>query len=373
MRILQLANFYHPRSGGLRTSVDAFAAGYAEAGHQVVLAVPGAVPSVEPGPTRTVVTMRAPRLPGSGGYRTIVDRRTVAELVTSLRPDVIELSDKTTLAMIVTSLAPRPPVVLFSHERLDQVVQLRLPDALQRSRLADRWTRRLVGRVDAVVCASSFAAGEMEQHGAHVHRIPLGVDLDTFAPPAACRTGDRARVVYVGRLSLEKCPHDAIDAVHRLHRWGHPVELLVVGDGPMRAELERRAPAGVVRFLGHVADRRVVAEIVGSADVAVAPSPHETFGLAALEALACGTAVATVAEGAIAELITPDTGAVARPGVEGLAAAILEVLGGDRATQRSSARRRAEQFPWARAVDSMLELFVGCLAGRESTAVRSVA
>ena len=97
MRIVQLANFYGGRSGGLRTAVDRWGAGYAGAGHDVVLIVPGADPGEETlnsGVTR--ITVAAPRIPASGGYR-LASARRVADVLANLRPDALEVSDRLTL------------------------------------------------------------------------------------------------------------------------------------------------------------------------------------------------------------------------------------------------------------------------------------
>ncbi len=385
MRILQLANFYHPRSGGLRTAIDAFADGYAAAGHEVVLVVPGAARDLRRTAERTIITLRGPRLPRSGGYRTIVDQRSVQEVIRRVQPDVIELSDKTTLARMVAAMPDRPPVVMFSHERLDRVIALHVPNRLGSSgrvaQITDRWTRRLVRGVDAVVCASQFAATEVRRVGAgNICYIPLGVDLLRFQPGAADRPPeavasmvrrrrpDVARVVYVGRLSSEKHPDDALAAFERLFEAGRRAEMIVAGDGPMRAELERAATGYPVTFAGHLVDRAAIAALIASADVAIAPSPNETFGLAALEAMACGTPVVGIEGGAVAELIVPDAGAVGRPGPNGLAAACGRLLDGRRERQPAAARARAEQFPWSRSIDSMLELFEAVRTGARSVA-----
>jgi alpha-1,6-mannosyltransferase len=366
VRILQLANFYHATSGGLRTAIDAFAAGYVGAGHEVFLVIPGRRRGVAVVDGKTVFCLRSPKVPQSGGYRTVIDQRSVTALIERIRPDVIELNDRTTLARIVTHQARRPPVVLFSHERLDLAISRRTPGPLDPARLVDAWTRRLLARVNATVCASEFAAEELDRLGpAPSRRVPLGVDLECFRP--AC-TGERSgpteptwsagshhRAVYVGRLSSEKHAGDAVAAVDRLVRSGRLVELLVVGDGPERADLERRAAGLPVRFVGHIGNRAEVASVLRRADVAVVPSPRETFGLAALEAMASGTPVAAVAGGAVAELVTPGAGAVGR-GVEGLATAIASLFEGDRHQQRLAARRRAEEFSWDRSVTAMLDL-----------------
>ena len=64
-----------------------------------------------------------------------------------------------------------------------------------------------------------------------------------------------------------------------------------------------------MEMVGHLADRSSVAGLLASADVVMAPGPVETFGLAALEALACGTPVVAASTSAVAELV----GGVARP------------------------------------------------------------
>jgi alpha-1,6-mannosyltransferase len=243
---------------------------------------------------------------------------------------------------------------------------------LQPRRLVNAWTRRLAARVDAIVCASDFSAAEFERlTPSWIQRVPLGVDLETFCPGAADESttsdlgwsgGAHHRAVFVGRLSPEKHAHDAIAAVARLVRSGRLTELVVVGDGPQRDELHRLGDGLPIRFVGHIADRATVAGILRRADVAILPSPIETFGLSCLEAMACGTPVATVNGGAVSELVTPGSGVVARPG--GLADAVAALFEGDRLLQRLEARRRAEEFPWQRTVDAMLDIHAAAVSSR---------
>jgi alpha-1,6-mannosyltransferase len=77
--------------------------------------------------------------------------------------------------------------------------------------------------------------------------------------------------------------------------------LVVAGDGPLRGRLERaaRRKALPVQFAGFVTDPKHLATLLASADVVVAPGPVETFGLAALEALACGTPVVVSGDSAL--------------------------------------------------------------------------
>ncbi|GHG52529.1 glycosyltransferase [Streptomyces griseocarneus] len=223
-------------------------------------------------------------------------------------------------------------------------------------RAADAWNRRLAGAFDAVVAASAFSAAEFGRLGGRVvlHRVPLGVDLEVFAP--APGRGDGVGLVYSGRLSAEKWPHLPLRAVAVLRRRGMDVRLDVLGDGPERGRLERwAATAGLpVRFHGHVAGRRGVAAVLARADVALVPCAVESFGLSALEAPACGTPVVTADRGAARELVVPGAGAVAPAGsAAGMADAVTRVLAWPEEARRATARARAEEFGWARTVERM--------------------
>lgn len=360
MHILQLANFYHPTSGGLRTAVDALGDGYANAGHRVTLVVPGRERLFSASPERDVITLPGRKLPGSGGYRAVLDRRAVAEVVESLRPDVVEVSDKTTLARTIAGLGSRPPAVLISHERLDDILGRRVGGRHRVASLTDRWTAHLSAQFEAVVCPSRFASEEfLRVTTPNLWLVPLGVDLAVFHPEArtaADETDHTDRLVLVSRLSPEKNPEEAVMALRLLRRIGRDATLTVVGDGPLRDRMRELAGDAPVEFLGHVASRKRVAEQLANADVALCPAPSETFGLSALEALACGTPVATGPTGAVGETITSTCGRQARPGRHGLASALVDLLDGDRSAQRRAARGRAEEYPWQRTVDAMLDV-----------------
>jgi alpha-1,6-mannosyltransferase len=97
MRVVQVANFYGPRSGGLRTAVDRLGAEYCPAGHYVFLIVPGQHPDwveLETGVTR--ISLPARLIPFTGGYRAVLPRP-VTSLLEDLEPDAIEVSDRLTL------------------------------------------------------------------------------------------------------------------------------------------------------------------------------------------------------------------------------------------------------------------------------------
>ena len=132
--------------------------------------------------------------------------------------------------------------------------------------------------------------------------------------------------------------------------------LAVAGGGPLRATLQAEAAArGLpVRFLGHVGDRDELAALLATADVAIAPGPVETFGLAALEALASGTPVVASAESALPEVLGA-AGLAAKGEGPAYATAIRTLMSRPEDERRKAARQQAERYPWSAAVAGFLQ------------------
>lgn len=290
IRIAQLANFVGPTSGGMKVAVGHLGAGYVAAGAERLLVVPGPVTTMRHTPEGIVMTVRARQVPG--GYRMILDARPVLDALEAFGPTSIELSDKWTLTAALGWARRRGvPTALFSHERLDAMLPLRLGLERGLTRPIAMYNTLLRKRADAIVVTSDFAAQEFRRltpaNPAPIHRVPLGVDLDGFRPPCAPPPdGGMIRLVHVGRLSREKHPHLAVRTALALHARGIPVRLDVYGEGPHRQELEALAGSGPVTFHGHLPDRHALARAIGGAHASLSVSPGETFGLAVLEALA---------------------------------------------------------------------------------------
>lgn len=330
MRVAQVANFYGPRSGGLRTAVDRLGAEYCAAGHEVFLIVPGPTAThttLPSGVTRISVPARA--IPFTGGYRAVMPAP-VTTLLEQLAPNAIEVSDRFTLRSLGRWGARQGvTTVMISHERLDRLTGQIMPKRLAR-RIADLANRRTAANYDTVLCTTSFAREEFDRIGAtNVMTVPLGVDLDMFHPRRFCtRTRNRwaapgqVLLVHCGRLSVEKRADRSIDALAALRDSGVDARLVIAGDGPMRARLQRQAARLPVDFTGFIDSRNAVATLLASADVALAPGPHETFGLAALEALACGTPAVVSRTSALSEILTSDSGACADNDPHAIAAAV---------------------------------------------------
>ena len=360
MRIVRLANFVTTHSGGLRTALRNLGEGYQAAGHEAVLIVPGRERSDRMTSQGRVITLPSAPLPRTGGYRVMAGRRELTKLLDDLEPDRIEVSDRATLRWTGQWARQRGVgSMMVSHESLAGLLGVwGMP---KRDALADRLNLRTAETFDEIVCTTAFAAAEFRRLGVpNLVEVPLGVDLEEFHPrraDAAVRAcyarPDELLVVFCSRLSAAKRPELAVDTVAALRAGKVPAVLVMAGDGTRRAALAYRAARLPVRFAGHIADRSAVAALLASADVVVAPGPVETFGLAALEALACGTPVVVNAAGALPEVVG-DAGVAVAGTPEAFADGVRALMDRPERDRRAAARARAERFGWPRAVDGFL-------------------
>ncbi|MET0415244.1 MAG: glycosyltransferase [Actinoplanes sp.] len=360
MRIVRLANFVTTHSNGLRTALRNLGEGYQRAGHEAVLIVPGQERSDRMTSQGRIITLPSAPLPRTGGYRVMTGRAELTRLLDELEPDRIEVSDRTTLRWTGGWARQRGVgSMMVSHESLAGLLGVwGMP---KRDRVADKFNRRTAEYFDQIVCTTAFAAAEFRRIGVpNLVEVPLGVDLEEFHPSradAAVRERyarpDELLAVFCSRLSAAKRPELAVDAVAALRNDKVPAVLAVAGDGTRRAALAYRAARLPVRFAGHIADRSAVAALLASADVVLAPGPVETFGLAALEALACGTPVVVNASSALPEVVGEAGVAVAGTG-EAFADGVRALMQRPEAERRATARARAEHFGWPQAVDGFL-------------------
>ena len=244
---------------------------------------------------------------------------------------------------------------MVSHERMDRWLGQWLSAWLPLEAMADRSNASLAAAFGTVVCTTTWAGQEFTRlQVPNLVTIPLGVDLGQFSPRLTERSGDEVLLVMVSRLSSEKRPEIAVETVRELCARGVRVRLVVAGDGPLRSRLAARSDGLPVQWRGFIADRSELARLLAAADVVLAPGPVETFGLAALEALACGTPVVVNRHSALPEVVGPDAGRAAASSGFTFADAVQELLEVDERSRRVAARSRAEQFRWTRTVDGFL-------------------
>ena len=231
----------------------------------------------------------------------------------------------------------------FGPERIGRAASAVMRPVM--ARLA-RWDRDTSGRADRYVAISRYVAGRI---GRYYNReaavVYPPVDTDFFHPDGAAR--ERVALV-VSALVPYKRIDVAIAACARAR-----VPLTIVGDGPERAALERTAGPDV-RFLGHRTNEDI-RELYRRAAVTLLPG-EEDFGIAPLEAQACGRPVVALGRGGALETVKHgETGVlVDDPSADAFADAVADAV--DRSFDAGAIRRHAERFGRARFGDEMAAL-----------------
>ncbi|MFZ9777045.1 MAG: N-acetyl-alpha-D-glucosaminyl L-malate synthase BshA [Schleiferiaceae bacterium] len=196
--------------------------------------------------------------------------------------------------------------------------------------------------------------------------IPNFVDLERYG---RCTTDTRAKVapddvpilVHVSNFRKVKRVQDVVDVFARV-RSQIPVRLVLVGDGPERqraeSDIEQRGLHDDVRWMGKSTD---VERILSMSDVFLLPSESESFGLAALEAMASYVPVVATRAGGIPEVIDHgQCGFLEAVGdTEAMAADVLRILTtpGLRETMGQAARAKAEAFAMANVGSQYIDLY----------------
>jgi glycosyltransferase involved in cell wall biosynthesis len=195
---------------------------------------------------------------------------------------------------------------------------------------------RKVAAADLVICISDFTRAQLmahsePQHWAKLHVARCGIELDRYQPQArTSSTGAPVEILAVGRLSREKGQLMLLAAIAELRRRGAAARLRLVGDGPLRDQLEGEARAlgieDIVTFSGSVGQDEMPA-LFRQADVFCQPSFGEGIPVVLMEAMAVGLPVVSTSVAGIPELVEHErAGLLVPPGRPDLLADALSRL-----------------------------------------------
>jgi alpha-1,6-mannosyltransferase len=363
MKIIHVANFYGPKSGGIKTTLHNLGLGYRSEGHEFIYLIPGKKFSRESNEYGGCITLPSWVIPFSGGYRVIRSTRQVKSILQALKPDRLEVSDRFTLSCLGRWASHRKiPAIVFSHETLKGLVKSYFGFSLNKF---VRWhNTKLAAKFDYVVTTTDFASSEFNEIGtSNLVQIPLGVDLTNFSPERyndELRTkmlkGGDVLLVHCGRLSPEKKPERSLQALRELLDRGVNARLVFIGSGPLHKKLYESSRDIPVTFWGYVANKNLLAQMIASADISIAPGPIETFCLAALESLASGTPVVASNTSAVGEFLKTEdgncVGLTAANNGSAFADAIEKLLSltNEDVQMRQRCRSQAENFPWSKTI-----------------------
>ena len=392
MRILLTSESYLPYLSGVTVSVDALARGLGAAGHDVMVLGPrpaegAAVADVgSPGPEPSYAWLASYELPRlvPAGYRMPVPNpaaRAIAE-ASAFEPDVVHAHSPFVTGLVALRLARSAwrPLVFTHHTRFADYAHYAGLASPVAGRLTTAYVRRYWRRCAAIVAPSTDLADEIRgqlsgRRHARVAVIPTGVDVGGIrARPTVDPRGlagwpaQTVVVATLGRLAPEKSPFTVLDAFERVAGASPGARLLVVGGGPLEAEVRSRAStpglAGRVHVTGALPRPEALALTAG-ADLFAFASRTETQGLVLAEALGAGLpAVAidgpgvrdSVRDGIDGRVIAADPPSTRAERMAEAIAALVED-GDARSAMAARAAGDAGRFDVARRVHEMVALY----------------
>ena len=327
MRIAIASDAWAPQTNGVVTTLQATAQTLTALGHDVRVLSPQGAASL---PCPSYPEIRLAVAPGAH----------VARQLKAFRPHAIHIATEGPLGLAVRRYCRTRgvPFTTSYHTRYPEYLRARWPIPLA---LSYAWLRRFHGAAVRTYVSSATLEAQLGARGfTHLHRWRRGVDLGRFRPltphPQLAQL-PRPLMVCVGRLAVEK----NLEAFLRLDVPGTKV---MIGDGPQRGALSARYRQ--VLFTGYCFGEELVRHLA-AADVLVFPSLTDTFGLAMIEALACGVPVAAFP--------VPGPLDVIEPGVTGvLHADLARAITGALRLKRQVCTARAAQFSWHAATAQFL-------------------
>jgi glycosyltransferase involved in cell wall biosynthesis len=189
------------------------------------------------------------------------------------------------------------PALVHGCYRGSRAATLPLAASVELHRRLGTWTRH----VDAFIALSGFQRDMMIGAGLPAELVHVKPNFFPGDPAVVPWSDRRARAVFAGRLSGEKGVHSLVRA---WKAWGAQApELVLVGDGPQRGELERAAVGAPVRFLGQLPSADALAQIAESRLLVLPSEWFEGFPMVLREAFAMGTPAAVSAIGPLPDIV----------------------------------------------------------------------
>ena len=308
----------------------------------------------------------APEFPLGGSLYGWQSLRTRLNLARHLRQHRVEVAHAfdfyTNLTLIPAARLARVPVVIGSHRQLGDLLS---PAQFRAQAAAFRWC-------DSVVCNSQAAADRLIAGGVSPNKIAVignALPAEAFiaAPAALPKRPGALRVGMVARMNHRyKNQSGFLRIAARIRQRMPNVEFVLVGDGPLRQELEQEAASlGLGASAIFLGDRQDMSAVLASLDVAVNTSDSESLSNVILEAMAAALPVVAYEVGGNSELLSPQRGTLIPAGNEAAFADAVQKLLDDSALRqqlgRDALRFAQENFTLDRVRQRYVELYVTLL------------
>lgn len=360
MRLLIVSDTFPPDVNGVSRTLERFAVGLSERNHEVRIVTTSESPA---GCQLSRDVVKSFRLPGYNAVRIgLATRAWFVRLIKEWQPEVIYAATETPLgiAAILAARAMKVPILSGFHTNFHSYARNYHLSLLQP--LASAYLAAIHKMTALTVVPSLQSAALVRGMGVkQVSVIGRGVDADLFCPQvrdANLReqwgvSPDAPVALYVGRLALEKNLTLLKQSMDVFRASRPDCKCVIVGDGPCRAELERRNPAW--HFAGNRSGQDL-ARHYASADVFIFPSLSETFGNVILEAIASGLVLVAYNQAAAAEHLTHETNALLAPPADEKPFIECVKSAAERWNDqglRASARNKATDLTWDKIIQSL--------------------
>lgn len=304
MKILLTTDWYTPAVNGVVASVRNLQKGLESRGHEVrVLTLSQAARSYTQGSVTYLGSLRAGMIYPGARIR-VAPGREELRAIEAWAPDIIHSNCEFSTFFLARHLASKlhAPLLHTYHTVYENYTHYFSPSQTWGRQAVKSFSRWVAGQTDRLIAPTQKVAQLLRSYGIQspISVIPSGIDQDALASSGSAadlralrkhlglRAG-RLTLIFVGRLAKEKNCEELLRGMAALR--GSPVDLLLVGDGPVRNDLEQAAAEAGVRdqvlFAG-MADPKEIGAYYRLGDLFVSASTSETQGLTYAEALLCG-------------------------------------------------------------------------------------
>ena len=361
-RVMHIAAYYPPHLGGVERVAQALAQTLAERREvEVITTALGSDEST--GPAKGAVRVR--RFRAAEVAHTPISWGLFAALLTAKRDAIWHLHCAQALIaeqVMIAARLRRQKYLLHFHLDVDSSGPLGRLLPLYKKHIFARAMRAAAAVIVLTPAQAAFVEREYRVPAERIHVVPNGVGREYFIPARRSRSDEglpetgALRLLFVGRLEVQKNVARLIDALALVKE---KVQLRIVGDGALRAQLEQRAAASglPVQFAGALHGEDLL-RTYAEADAFVLPSDREGMALVALEAMAAGLPVIATDVPGNAELIA-GRGLLAAPDPAALAEAI-DAVAADRELRAELARRCADaasEYAWDAVADRVERIY----------------
>lgn len=310
MKIAVFTETFLPKIDGIVSILCLMLQRLQEKGHQVLLFGPPGGPAEYAG--AEIVGVGGPRLPMYPELRINIPRKRVWERVQAFQPDLVHVVSPFFLGPFGLSYGRRlnVPIVASYHTNVPHYVRHYSGPLSRFIEPASWWYLRLLhNQAHLNLCPSTTTLRDLRDHGfSRVRWWKRGIDTKLFTPgPRDMAVRERLSdghpedflILNVGRQSPEKQLETMRDPIFQLKG----VRLALVGNGPAHEQLKAHYRNTPTTFPGYMRGEELVAAY-RAADMFLFPSTTETFGLVALEAMACNIPVVAARAGGVLDIIT---------------------------------------------------------------------